>query len=409
MNKTLVFLILLLLFFIGGCGDHRADVQTQDLADADWSEIEKTAAGSTVQIFMWGGDENINRFMDQWVAPRLQEQYGITLVRTPIDITEVLQKLLAEKQAAGGKNGTTDIIWVNGENFKNARDNGLLGAPFTDQLPNYQAFVDPKDTAYDFGAPTEGLEAPWGKVQFVFLYDAAKVTDPPRSFEELKQWVKNNPGKFTYPEVEDFTGNAFVRHLLYRYAGVENLLQRSYEENLQDQATAEMWAYLKDIKPYLWRKGETYPKTLTQLDHLFSQGEVSFSMGYNEGRAESMMAAGNFPGTTRSFVMESGSIGNIHYLAIPFNAPNRAGAMAAINYLLSPEAQLAKMQPENWGDSTVLDISKLSPEEQQSFRALNRGESVLSSTELKETFQPEVDPEYVNWIKEQWLSEVLAP
>lgn len=408
MNKTLAVLTILLLFFIGGCGGG-AGAPAQDPAGAGWPEIEKSAAGSTVQIFMWGGDENINRFMDRWVAPRLREQYGITLVRTPIDITEVLQKLQAEKQAAGGKNGTIDIIWVNGENFKNARDNGLLGAPFTEQLPNYQAFVDPKDTGYDFGTPTEGLEAPWGKVQFVFLYDAAKLPDPPRSFEALKQWVKNNPGKFTYPEVEDFTGNAFVRHVLYRYAGVENLLHRGFEENLQDQSTAEMWTYLRDIKPYLWRNGETYPKTLTQLDHLFSQGEVYFSMGYNEGRAESMMSGGNFPGTTRSFVMESGSIGNTHYLAIPFNAPNRAGAMAAINYLLSPEAQLAKMQPENWGDSTVLDVSRLTPEEQQSFQALERGASVLSSAELKESFRPEVDPGYVNWIKEQWLSEVLAP
>lgn len=52
-----------------------------------------------------------------------------------------------------------------------------------------------------------------GNEQFILHYDVAKVDNLPQSFEELRRWTEDNPGRFTYPEVTDFTGNAFVCHL----------------------------------------------------------------------------------------------------------------------------------------------------------------------------------------------------
>jgi len=410
-RKMLTLLLILVFLFITGCVKGVQPPQTQvDVTKMDWSEIESQAKGTKVRIFMWGGDENINKYMDQWVAPRLKEELNITLIRTPFDAPEFMQKLMAEKKS-GLQEGTMDIIWINGENFKNAKDNDLLSKPFVQALPNYKAYIDSSsdNTLYDFGTPTEGLEAPWGKVQFVFLYDSAKVPTPPSNFNELATWVKANPGKFTYPDANDFTGNAFLRHLLYDSVGVKPLLQKGFDKSFVEGNTQQMWDYLRDIKPYLWRKGETYPQSLSQLDQLFSQGEVWLNMGYNEARAESLIKQGVFPKTTKSFVMESGSIGNTHFLAIPFNSPNSAGAMVAINFLLSPEAQLAKLKPGNWGDNTILDQEKLTPEYKEKFVKLNRGGSVLTATELQKAFNPEVSPEFVSWIKEKWLNEVARP
>ena len=45
--------------------------------------------------------------------------------RVPADAAVFINKLLAEKQAGGSK-GTMDLLWINGENFKNAMENGLL-------------------------------------------------------------------------------------------------------------------------------------------------------------------------------------------------------------------------------------------------------------------------------------------
>ena len=403
--RKLLYLIPLVLLLVG-CIQKTSQVDTQvDIINKEWQEIETLAKAKEVKIFMWGGDENVNRYMDQWVAPKLQEQYGIKFVRVPMDAPEFMQKLMTEKKAEV-KEGTIDIIWINGENFANAKKQDLISPAFVDKLPNYTTYVDVNspNVQYDFGTPVDGREAPWGKVQFVTLYDSDKVTNPPKNFAELLEWTKANPGKFTYPDAAEFTGNAFLRLLMYNFLGVENLMKENAESMV---GKAEpVWNYLTELKPYLWREGQTYPQSLAQLDQMYGKGEVLFTMGYNEARAESLIKQGVFPKGTKSLILEPGSIGNTHFLAIPYNSPNTAGALVAINFLLSPEAQLAKMDPAGWGDSTVLDTSKLPENFKEQLSQMNRGESVLTPEELAKALLPEVKPEYVDLIKEKWLSEV---
>jgi putative spermidine/putrescine transport system substrate-binding protein len=408
MFKRLCLLIGVLILFTA-CNHSQSTGSHSQILEQSFEETLREATNTKVRIFMWGGDEGINSYIDEWVKPRLLEEYNVTLERIPMNTNEFLQKLQNEKQA-NKEAGTIDVIWINGENFKNAKENGLLFGPFTEKLPNYNQYIDTEhpDSQYDFGTKIDGLEAPWGKVQFVFLYDHAKVVTPPKNFDELKEWTKENPGKFTYPEAGDFTGNAFLRHLLYEsVGGPDVLLKDGFNEEIVNTSTDYMWNYLNEMKPNLWRKGETYPATLSDLDRLYSQGEVWMTMGYNEARAESQMKDGVFPATTRSFVLDSGTIGNTHFLAIPFNSPNKAGAITAINFLLSPEAQLAKYDSTYWGENIALDPSKLSEEDKQKLSSMDRGDSVLSPKELQNHRLPEVDSKYVEWIKEHWLSEVV--
>ncbi|MGM7680912.1 ABC transporter substrate-binding protein [Cytobacillus sp. Hm23] len=408
--KKLNILSIIFLFLLSACNNNQPNQHgAENLLQQEWKDIIELTSGTEVNIFMWGGDEGINSYIDDWVAPRLLEQHDIILTRTPMDTENILQKLLTEKKA-GKDSGTIDVIWVNGENFKNAKENGLLLGAFSNKLPNVQQYVDLEslDVQYDFGTPTENMEAPWGKVQFVLAYNSAKITEPPRTFEELKVWVKENEGKFTYPEASDFTGNAFLRHLMYEAAGgVDQLLSRNFDEQYINNQSQEMWTYLRDIKPFLWRSGETYPQDLAALDRLYSDGEVWMTMGYNEARVESLIEKGIFPDSTKTFVFDSGSIGNTHFLTIPYNSPNKGGAMVAINYLLSPEAQLKKMEPSMWGENMALDPTKLSGDLQMQLRQVNRGDSVLSSEVLKNHLLPEVDSLYVNWVKETWQNEVV--
>ncbi len=410
MKKMRMLVWVVLLLFVSACSPSTdAAKESNTILKKDWREIEETTKNKTVRMYMWGGDTGINRYMDDWVAPRLKKEYNITLKRVPMDAPEFLKKLSNEKRA-GKDDGNIDIIWINGENFKNAKDNGLLFGPFVAKMPNYKKYVDAKslDIQYDFGTKTEGLEAPWGKVQFVYQYDEKKVPNPPQSFEELAQWVKENPGRFTYPDPTDFTGNAFVRQLFYESSGnVKNILDSGYDEDFAQKNSVKMWGYLNEIKPYLWREGKTYPNNLTELDRLYSKGEVYITMGYNEARAEKLMKQSVFPASTRSFVMKSGSLGNAHFLGIPFNSPNKEGAMTAINFMLSPEAQLTKLDSEFWGENMSLDPARLSAEDQKKLQTIKRGKSVLPAETLKKYLQPEVDSEYVAWLKENWVNEVV--
>lgn len=406
MRKWLAMISVISLLLVSACGSSNAN-DTGKLPDGDWETIASKAEGTKVNMFMWGGDDGINRYIDEVMAPMLKEKNDIELNRVPLDTTEILQKLQTEKRADKEK-GTIDIVWINGENFKNAKENDLLSGSFTEKLPNFMKYYDTESDAfqYDFGTETEGFEAPWGKVQFVFFYNSEKVGSPPSTFEELKAFMKENPGKFTYPNPSDFTGNAFLRHLLYAKTD-SNLAQAEFDEGNAGKSGAAVWNELNDLKPFLWRKGETYPSTLTDLDKLYSGEEVWMTMGYNEARAEHLIKDGVFPESTKSFILKDvGSIGNTHFLSIPFNSPNKAGAMVAINEFLSPEAQYEKLKPDYWGESSPISYEKLEEDWRKKFMSIDRGESVLEASVLEEHFVGELDADYVEWLKENWIHEV---
>ena len=267
-----------LALLLAACSSATENGVTDDadaLLTAEWQQVVDDSAGQEVNMYMWGGSDSINRYLDDWVAPRMKEQYDVTLKRVPMnDAQDIINQLLDEK-TAGKADGSMDIIWINGENFKAAKDNELLWGNFSGQLPNFNDFVDQEapEIAEDFGEPVDGLEAPWGKAQFVFVHDENQSPNPPASMDELAEWIKENPGQFTYPALPDFTGSAFVRHVLYETTGGYEQYQVPAEEiDDLEERLEPMWQYLNDIEPYLWREGETYPESLAKLDQLYASG-----------------------------------------------------------------------------------------------------------------------------------------
>jgi len=395
-------LIALLAAAVGGCGQ-RSD--TTAWLEKPYSEIETAAEGSEVRFYMWGGDERINSWIDGYVADSLAENYDISLTRVPMDAAVFINKLLAEKEAGRGE-GVIDLVWINGENFKQAKENDLLYGAVAEKLPNLE-FVPPEEIEYDFGYPVEGYEVPYGKAQFVFEYDSAEFEAPPRSFAGLEQWVKTHPGQFTYPQPPDFTGSAFVRQALYAATGGYEQYLGAYDEALIKANEDELWAYLKTLQPYLWQQGRDYPQDKARLDLLFERGEVGINMDYNPLAASGKVLNRRYPETVRTFVMEEGAISNIHYVAVPFNAPHVPAALVTANFLLSPEAQLSKNNPGNWGDLTVLDPQRLPQAWQSRFEQLDLGPAALPVDELSAAAVPEIDSGYVEYLEKRWEEELL--
>ncbi|WP_214878404.1 ABC transporter substrate-binding protein [Exiguobacterium sp. ERU653] len=386
MKAIKLFITTALLIFVAACGNEQA-VEFSDSFDA----ATESAKGSTVNLYMWGGDEGINSYIDDYVAPRLEESYEVELNRVAMDAAEFVRQLSLD-QKADREVGTIDVVWINGDNFRNAKEAELLRDGLMERIPNAKLLNETAQQS-DAGTPTDDMELAWGNVQFILHYDAAKVDNPPQSFEELRRWTEDNPGRFTYPEVTDFTGNAFIRHLLFERYGAE----------LEENATIEesFWDDLKAWYPNLWKEGRTYPKTLEQLDQLYASGDVWMTMGFNERRAEAEVANGIFPKETRALVLDH-SIASTHFLAIPFNAPNPDGALVLIEELLSPEAQLVKQGPDYWGDGTSLDLTKLDEADQQAFEALGDGKTYPDTEQLQERSIPDYGPDVIDAVREEW-------
>ena len=395
-------LLLLIPLITMGCSREAASF---DWREASWKEIVAAAEGTEVGFYMWGGSTTINRWIDTVVADRLSQKYSIELKRIPMDAPLFVNRLLAEKEA-GREKGSIDIMWINGENFKRAMEGAVLLGPFTSKLPNFNAYVDPETARFDFGNPVDGYEAPYGRAQFVFEYDTAAGFDRPQAFADLPQWVKRHPGRFTYPEPSDFTGSAFIRQLYIALNGGTDRFLDGWDRELYLRTSPLLWEFLADISPYLWQEGRSYPRDLAMLDTLFERGEVSINMSYTQANARARIIEGRYPPTVRSFVMKEGSLFNTHFTAIAFNAPNPAGALVLANELLEPEVQASKNEPAAWGDFTVLDMARLSPEDSARFESIDLGEATLSLQELADAAIPEIPSEYLEALQEDWYRYV---
>ena len=371
---------------------------------ADWDAVLAEAEGQTVNFHMWSGSDAINAYVDDYIGGKAAE-LGITLNRVPGDAPEIVQKVLGEKEAGRDEDGSVDMIWINGENFKTGKQADLLLCGWAESLPNRQYVEETAAINTDFGTPVDGCESPWSHAQFAFVYDSAKVDTPPSSMAELLEWIEANPGMFTYPAPPDFTGSVFVRHVLYHANGGYEDMLGEFDQAKFDEASAKTWEILNGIEPFLWRGGETYPQTKEELDNLFSNGEIAMTMTYGPGEVGGQVERGIFPDTTREFVFDEGTIGNNNYVTIPYNSPHKAAAMVVANIMLSPEAQLEKANPSVWGADPVIDFSRTDLAE--AYAAIPVPESVLPAAELAKNANPELQADWLLATEAGWIESVL--
>ena len=399
-----LLLACVMLLSLAGCGKKAENL---DLTTATWDQIVDAAKGTTVTFYGWGGDENRNNWLNTTVAEYVKKNYDITLEVVGMNIDEILAKLSGEKQAGSAK-GSIDMIWINGENFYSAKDNGLLWGAFTDKLPNMANYIDLEDpeTLNDFCMPIEGYEAPYAKAQMVMYADTAVTPDLPASAAELLEFAKANPGKVTYPALPDFTGSAFVRNIIYEVCGWEQFQTMAADYDTVKAAIEPALDYLKELNPYLWNAGKTFPDSSTTVDAMFMDGELVMGMSYSPFGVATGIDNGSYTETTQSFVFDKGNIGNTNYMAIGFNSPNKAGAMVVINAIISGDIQLT--QYAQLRELPVVATEKLSAEEKAAFDAVDLGKGILSQAELLAHRLPEMPASLVPIIEEIWLNEVVG-
>jgi putative spermidine/putrescine transport system substrate-binding protein len=341
--------------------------------------------------------------VDEWVVPRLLDRYGITLMAVDGQGPELVNQLVVEREA--GARGFADLLWINGETFHNLRTEGLLFGPWAHRLPS-AVYVDSASAvvARDFEQPLDGMESPWGRVQFSLIYDTLRTPEPPRTVDEVGRWILDNPGRFTHDQ--EFTGTTFLKILLYSLNGGHEAFAGGFDEAVWGAGAARLWSWLDGHVGAFWREGATYPQGVADLHRLFANREVDFSMSNNQNEVVTKVRQGVLPGSARALVLRDGTIANAHFVGIPFNAENPAGAMVVADFLLSPEAQLEKARAEVWADGTVLDLDRLPPEWRMRFQALESDPRSVPADTLARYAVPEVAPEYHERVAAEWRARI---
>jgi putative spermidine/putrescine transport system substrate-binding protein len=350
---ALALVLALCAALVAACGEDDDGPGAASAPAAEgFAAVERAARGQTVRWWMYGGDARVNAYVDEVVIPAA-DAAGVALERVPVaDTAAAVQRVVAQRRAGETSGGAVDLIWINGENFAAGKEAGLWLEDWATALPNAR-YLDPDDAsvARDFQVPVDGQEAPWSRAAFVFAHDSARVPEPPADLDALLDYARANPGRVTYPAPPDFTGSAFVRQVVAARG--------------EDAA----FDYLRELKPLMHRRGEVFPRSEAELNELFANGQVDVAMSYDASFVNSAVAKGQFPATTRPFLLGAGALANVSFVTIPADAGSAEGAQVVANLLLSPELQARKADPAVLGHPTVLDLSRVPQDRRAAFAA----------------------------------------
>ena len=393
-----------LLSTLGYSATASTAVTTTDVSSAgQWQQTLEQAAGETVYWHAWGGDGRTNDFIT-WVGDQTEALYDVKVKHVKLSSTaEAVTQVIAEKAAGENTTGAVDMIWINGPNFLAMKQQELLHGPFVNQLPNskYLDLSTNSAASVDFTEAVAGLEVPWRLARFVFLVDSKRVQQVPLSMAQMLIWAQENPGRLTHPVISNFMGTTFLKQALIELTPDPSVLQQPATEQSFALATAPLWRWYDAIKPHLWRAGKSFPKNEAIQQQMLSDGEVDIAMAFDPAAAAAGIASGLLPTSARVFVPSQGTLGNISFVAIPYNASHTAGSKVVANFLLQPETQAHMQNIDVLGSFSVLDPNKLDAQQAQVFAALPSSEALPTLVDLGPTL---LEP-HASWttkLKQHW-------
>jgi len=167
--------------------------------------------------------------------------------------------------------------------------------------------------------------------------------------------------------------------------------------------TAPLWAWYDALRPNLWRQGTAFPENESVQAQLLADGEVDVAMFVDPAAPAALIEQGILPDTVRVFTPEAGSIGNISFVAIPFNAAHRAGAEVVADFLLDPATQAHMQDVTVLGSYSVLDPARLDADAQALFDALPTAPALPALADLGPTL-PEPHASWMTRLTAEWAA-----
>ena len=382
----------------------------------DWEAVKEAAKGTEVRALFWGGDANFNKWMSGTVADYMKEHYDIKFVYDTVTNTaEAVTVVSDEKQAGSGEGeGTVDMLWLDSENFRTAKQGGLLYGKIVDLVPNAEKYLDKSSPFYtvDNGTPTDGFEVPWDPGVDVIVANLAvtpKQKKAPTTADEFKKWIMDNPGKITYPTADDTFGRRSIYMFTALVCGGD--WHSGFDENTtKEEVKAAMQPaldWMAEVNPYLWQEGKNYPQSSDEWMKMFANEEVANCFDWSAYGTAAKIKEGTYPKTAHDVFLDFGTLAGMGYLNIAFDAPNVPGALCVIDGLLSPELQYGMVRDTGYGNAISYDL--LSDEEKKLADSIDVGEGSYSAKEIDQVVKWPEPPSYTfDFINELWWEEVAG-
>ena len=199
------------------------------------------------------------------------------------------------------------------------------------KLPNAASVEAESTVATDYVQPYRGTTV-------ILAYDSEAVPEPPKTMDELVEWMKANPGRFAYNTPgTGGAGDSFVRTAVYNFLPEEAITS---DDPKWEEQWDEGFEFLASIHPYMYKSGGSivYPNKNQGTLDLLNQGEIDMCINWAD-MVLSQRAQGAIKDTIKITQIEPALTGSLQTLAIPTFGSNEDGAYAFMDYMLSPEAQ----------------------------------------------------------------------
>jgi len=254
---------------------------------------------------------------------------------------------------AGRKPWDLDVALVSMAVASQMVKEGLL-ARYVPQMKN-AALVKGAETKEAFGVSVEGYVVPMFHNQIAIAYHPGKVSNPPKSFDDLVAWVKANPGRFGYNGIKGgVSGVGFTMGWVYWKTGLYTQLTQGPFDKSKEAAIREAITALRDFN----KQAVITNGNAGTLDAL-NRGEIWMGVVWidqlvawkNEGRMDASV--------TPALIAPGLPIYPL-YLVVPKEAANREAAVRYIDYIATPDVQ-AKAIVERFGWYPGVDPEKVLP------------------------------------------------
>jgi putative spermidine/putrescine transport system substrate-binding protein len=319
----------------------------------------------TVRVYL-GDDTNIQELWQSTLIPAFEKANPGITVDMQFDLhaanrTQTIAKLAAASQQQ--KDPGIDVV----EGITpDAGKAGLL-ADVSAAVPALAGF-DPKVLV-----PVGANAVPYRASSVLLAYDTTKVQNPPKTLDELLQWIKDHPGQFTYnPPSTGGSGAAFVSTVLDKYvpADIRDQMTTGYHKELESHWD-QGWATLVGLTPFLFQKG-VYPNGNNGTITLLASGQVSMIPVWSD-QFVSGQATGSIPKTVAAAQIENPSFtGGATGIGVVKSSDRQELATKLVNFVLEPAQQQAIAN--QIAGYPVIPLDKLPADVQAKFGAAHPNE-----------------------------------
>ena len=302
------------------------------------ASLVTAAQAETTLTVATAGSQNMADYVTDYLGPKFEAANPGVKVRVigtgPGDAgsNAIMERLEAQMKA--GAEADIDVAVVHQKPVGHMVEMGLL-AKYADRAETGK-LVSSAAAKNALGVNVDGYVIPMFHSQTAWAYNPDLVANPPRSYEELQTWVKENPKAFGYNGIRNgMSGISFVTGWMYSETGQgEKMMQGPFDKSLVE--SAEWQKALAKLKEFNQHVAFT-PGNAGTLDML-NRGEIAIGPVWVD-MFYTWQADGRLNPRIKLELPKPGMPGQPMYYVIPAKTKNSDLALKFIELATSPSIQ----------------------------------------------------------------------